>query len=118
MHRLPIRHWFANLPLVGGFFRYGDYPIGGSRETIMKTSHGLVNDVSAATYGSQARFIADMGDLDANEFVLIGGNDGRLGSENALDQVPLWLKGEYIRMPLRPESVARDFPLVIVLAPE
>ena len=53
----------------------------------------------------------------ADQFVLIGGNDGWIGSENALDQVPLWLKGEYIRMPLRPETVAREFPVVTVLGP-
>jgi penicillin amidase len=103
--------------LVGRFFRYGDYPIGGSRETVMKTAHGLTNDVSETSYGSQARFIADMGDPDANDFVLIGGNDGWLGSQNALDQVPLWLRGDYIRMPLRPDSVARDFPVVTILDP-
>jgi len=57
-----------------------------------------------------------MGDPDSSEFVLIGGNDGWIGSENALDQVPLWLKGEYIRMPLRPETVAREFPVVTVLS--
>jgi penicillin amidase len=115
MHRLRIKHWLANLPLVGGYFVYGDYPVGGSRETIMKTAHGLTNRVNAASYGSQARFLADMGDLDANEFVLIGGNDGWLGSANALDQVTPWMKGETIRMPLRPETVAKEFPVVTVL---
>jgi penicillin amidase len=118
MHRLPIQHWLANLPLVGGFFRYADYPVGGSRETIMKTAHGLVDDVNAATYGSQARFLTDMGDPDSSQFVLIGGNDGWLGSANALDQVPLWLNGDYIRIPLTPERVAKEFPLVTVLKPD
>ena len=115
MHRIRVQHWFAALPVVGRRFIYGDYPSGGSRETPMKVSHGLMNDVTLSTFGSQARFVSDMGDPDSSEFALIGGNDGWIGSENALDQVPLWLKGEYIRMPLRPETVAREFPVVTVL---
>jgi penicillin amidase len=117
MHRLRVQHWFAALPVVGRNFVYGDYPMGGSRETPMKTAHGLINDVTFSTFGSQARFVSDMGDPDSSEFVLIGGNDGWLGSENALDQVPLWLKGEYIRMPLRPETVAREFPTITIITP-
>ena len=117
MHRLRIQHWFANLPLVGGYFVYGDYPVGGSRETVMKSSHGLTNTRHAATYGSQARFVSDMGDPDSSEFAIIGGNDGWLGSENALDQVALWRSGQYIKMPMRPETVAREFPVVTRLTP-
>jgi penicillin amidase len=116
MHRIRVQHWFAALPLLGRNFVYGEYPSGGSRETPMKTAHGLINGVTVSTFGSQARFVSDMGDPDSSEFVLIGGNDGWIGSENALDQVPLWLKGEYIRMPLRPESVAREFPMITVLS--
>jgi penicillin amidase len=117
MHRLRVQHWLAPLPLLGRNFIYGDYPSGGSRETPMKTAHGLINGVTVSTFGSQARFVSDMGDPDSSEFVLIGGNDGWVGSENSLDQVPLWLKGEYIRMPLRPETVAREFPILTVLGP-
>jgi penicillin amidase len=117
MHRIRVQHWFAALPVLGRRFIYGDYPSGGSRETPMKTAHGLINDVTVSTFGSQARFVSDLGDPDSSEFVLIGGNDGWIGSENALDQVPLWLKGDYIRMPLRPETVAREFPVVTVINP-
>ena len=117
MHRLRVQHWLANLPVMGRYFVYGDYPSGGSRETLMKLAHGLINKTTASTFGSQARFVSDMGDPDSSEFVLIGGNDGWLGSENALDEVPLWLSGQYIKMPMRPESVAREFPFVVVLKP-
>ncbi len=117
MHRLRVQHWLANLPVMGRYFVYGDYPSAGSRETPMKLAHGLINKTTASTFGSQARFVSDMGDPDSSEFVMIGGNDGWLGSENALDEVPLWLSGQYIKMPLRPESVAREFPVVTVLSP-
>ncbi|NWH09329.1 MAG: penicillin acylase family protein [Alphaproteobacteria bacterium] len=117
MHRLEIDHVLSSVPVLGSFFKYADYPTGGSRETVMKTAHGLINEKSGTRYGAQARHISDMGDLDANYFVLLGGNDGWLGSLNALDQVDLWREGQYIRMPLRPETVAQEFPDVTVLSP-
>ncbi|MGM0561907.1 MAG: penicillin acylase family protein [Pseudomonadota bacterium] len=110
MHRLKAAHSLANLPVIGGFFEYGDYPVGGSRETVMKTGHDLVNARHAARYGSQARHLSDLSDPDENYFVLFGGNDGWLGSANFMDQVPLWRQGDYIRMPLTRERIVEDFP--------
>jgi penicillin amidase len=118
MHRLRLGHWFGRIPLAGRLFPRADLPVGGSRETVMKTAHGLTNGLSEAVYGSQARFVADMGDPDASWFVLLGGNDGWPGSENALDQLPHWRSGRMIGMPLRPEAVAREFPLVTNLTPD
>jgi penicillin amidase len=113
MHRLPHAHALVNLPVLGeAFFRYGDYPVGGSRETPMKTSHGLVTDRHNATFGSMARHVSDMADPDANWFTLWGGQDGWLGSAAFADQVPLWLERRSIRVPLRPETVAAEFPRV------
>lgn len=117
MHRLPIAHGLRSLPLVGRRFVYDDLPAGGSRETPMKTAHGLVGGRHEAAYGSQSRHISDLSDPDANWFVLLGGQDGWLGSANFLDQVPLWRAGQYLRMPLRAETVAREFPVVMELLP-
>jgi penicillin amidase len=58
-----------------------------------------------------------MRDLDENYFLLFGGNDGWLGSENFADQVPLWQQGEYIRMPLRLQTMNQDFPIAMRLNP-
>ncbi|WP_051152155.1 penicillin acylase family protein [Fodinicurvata sediminis] len=115
MHRLKAAHSLANLPVIGSFFEYGDYPVGGSRETIMKTAHDLVNARHAARYGSQARHLSDLSDPDENYFVLFGGNDGWLGSANFMDQVPLWRQGDYIRMPLTRDRIVEDFPRLMQL---
>ena len=118
MHRLPHAHALVNLPVLGeAFFRYGDHPVGGSRETPMKTSHGLVTARHNTAFGSMARHVSDMSDPDANWFTLWGGQDGWLGSAAFADQVPLWLERRSIRVPLRPETVAADFPRVTRLAP-
>lgn len=117
MHRLRASHWLFNLPVVGGAFAYGEFPVGGSRETPMKTSHGLVTGRHAVAFGSMARHVSDMADPDANWFTLWGGQDGWLGSAAFADQVPLWLERRAIRIPLRPETVAAEFPHVTRLAP-
>ena len=115
MHRLQVAHALGALPVLGARFVYADLPTGGSRETVFKAAHGFHNAVHATRYGSQARHVSDMGDPDANYFVMLGGNDGWIGSANSLDQLPLWQSGGYIRMPLRPETVAAEFPTVMTL---
>jgi len=83
----------------------------------MKTAHRLVQGPHGTDYGSQARHVSDMRDLDENYFLLFGGNDGWLGSENFADQVPLWQQGKYIRMPLRLQTMNQDFPIAMRLNP-
>jgi len=117
MHRLPLIHFLGKVPLIGRAFTAKDLPSGGSRQTPMKSSHGIVTRRHRTGFGSMGRHVSDMGDVDANWFCLLGGQDGWLGSDGALDQVPLWQEGRYIRMPLRPESVAKEFPLVTLLQP-
>jgi len=46
-----------------------------------------------------------------------GGQDGWLNSANFVDQVPLWLEGRYIEMPLREASVRARFRHVTELTP-
>ena len=111
MHRLRLAHSLGRLPVARAAFVFANLPAGGSRQTPMKMAHGLVNGRHCATFGSMARHISDMSDLDANWFVLLGGNDGWLGSANFCDQLPLWRERRYIRMPLRPETVAAEFPI-------
>jgi penicillin G amidase len=117
VHRLRAAHWLVNAPVVGSRFVFGSYPVGGSRETPMKSGHGLVSGPHAVSFGSMARQVSDLSDPDANWFVLFGGQDGWLGSAAFADQIPLWREGRSIRLPLRPATVAAEFPRVTVLSP-
>jgi penicillin amidase len=117
MHHMVAAHLLGNVPLIGDQFIVADYPVGGSRETPMKTAHNLVNEKHQAAYGSQARHISDMSDLDANYFVLFGGEDGWIGSDNFADQMDLWREGKYIHMPLSDRAVKEEFPYKMILAP-
>jgi len=84
----------------------------------MKTAYGLAAGRHAVRLGANARHVSDLSDPDANHFVLLGGQDGWLGSTTFLDQLPLWRNGAYVSVPMRPESVRRDHRRLTVLSPE
>lgn len=117
MHRLGLSHPLAFAPLIGGRYRFGDLPAGGSTESLMKTAHNGTDQRHFTRYGQQARFVADLADPDANYFVLLGGQDGWLGSSTALDQLKLWQSGDYIQVPLRPERARARFGRRLTLEP-
>ena len=117
MHRQRAAYVLGDVPLVGRLFVWDEYPTAGSRETIMKTNHELSNQQTTTSYGSQSRHISLMGDPDENYFVLFGGQDGWLGSANLVDQVSIWKKGEYLRIPLDPRKVEREWEYNMVLSP-
>jgi penicillin amidase len=115
VHRMRLRHQFAVVPLLGRRFRYSDTPSPGGNDTLNKTGHGPVRAPHAVTYGASARFLADMATRDAR-VVLLGGQDGWLGSSTFLDQAAAWRAGDYFELPLRPE-VARAWPHHTVFRP-
>lgn len=108
-HRLRLAHPLGLLPIAGRPWRFMDLPVGGSNDTLMKTAHPLTDKRHGTRYGSVARHISDLSDLDQNYFVLLGGQDGFLGSTTCLDQVSLWQEGKYIAVPLRPATARATF---------
>ncbi len=110
LHRMHSAHWLASLPLLGRLLPGQQWPSGGSRETLMKVAHGLVRGPHRASFGAQARFLCRLEDMDDNHCVLLGGQDGWLGSAQFADQIPHWREGRYIQMPLRRETVVQRFP--------
>jgi penicillin G amidase len=118
VHRLFVGHSFGLLPVVGRRYVLGRFPAGGSNDTLCKSTHGLVLGRHDVRLGVTARHISDMADDDANYFVLFGGQDGWLGSANFYDQVQLLQRGEYVQVPLRPETARRVFKHKTVLRPD
>ncbi len=115
-HRMHLAHQLARVPLLGRRFLYQEWAAPGGKETLNKTAHPPVRGRHAVSYGASARFLADLADLDANQVVLLGGQDGWLGAENFLDQAPLWREGRTLALPLSPE-IARAWPHHTVLEP-
>ena len=118
LHRIRLSHPFASVPLLKKRFVFSDFPVGGSNETLMKTAHGLSNGVHSVAFGANARFLADLSDPDENYVVLLGGQDGWLGSTTFSDQLKLWRNGEYCHLPLRPETVRARFPHSLTITPQ
>ncbi|MFQ5972520.1 MAG: penicillin acylase family protein [Alphaproteobacteria bacterium] len=117
MHRLRLAHSLGNVPVIGRRYRFGDVPAGGSSSTVMKTAHPLTEDRHNTSFGANARHVSDLSDPDANYFVLLGGQDGWFNSSTFLDQFELWQRGDYIQMPLRPQTVHATFGHRMTLTP-
>lgn len=112
-HKIRLRHVLGHVPILGKLFSARSFPAAGSRETLMKNAHGLIQGYDESSYGSQSRHLSDLSDLDANFFVLLGGQDGWVGSQSMLDQIPLWQTRQSIQMPLRLSTIQDRFPHVI-----
>lgn len=117
VHRIRLQHFLGRLPLLGRRYRLADFPADGGNNTVHKTGHSVSSGRHTVSFGSCARHISDLADLDANQFVLLGGQDGWLGSANFADQVELWRRGGYITVPLRPETARTRFRHKTVLQP-
>jgi penicillin amidase len=83
----------------------------------MKTAHGPVHSRHNVLFGSDARYVFDLSNPDENHFVLLGGQDGWIGSTTFLDQLALWQSGGYIKVPLRPEAARRNAAVTLELMP-
>ena len=117
MHRLGLAHVLGNIPVIGSRYRFADHPVGGSTDTLMKTSAASSTERHFTRYGSQARHVSDLSDPDRNFFLLLGGQDGWLNSSTFLDQMPNWLEGRYIQVPMRPETARALFKRAMTLTP-
>lgn len=117
VHRLPLRHPLGAIPWIGRGYRWGELEGDGTLGTVRKTAGAFTPEVHESFFGAQARHLHDMSDPDANYFVLLGGQDGWIGSANLIDQVELFEAGEFIQMPLRRETIEARFTRVQTLTP-
>lgn len=117
LHRLRIEHILGRIPLIGGRYRIEMLPLSGSRETMFKTAHPTTDKPHLSFFGAQSHHLSDLSDLDANTFVILGGQDGWIGSDTFADQVDLWRKGETVHVPLAPKAVRDAFPIAMRLRP-
>lgn len=109
LHRQPQQSFFGMLPLIGSRFALDDYPASGGDDTLNKSGRVFSPSRESVTYGASARHLSDLSDRDENYFVMHGGNDGWLMNDQLSDQVPLWRKGQYIRLPLSIDKVKKVF---------
>ncbi|MEO0511900.1 MAG: penicillin acylase family protein [Planctomycetota bacterium] len=111
LHRFRAQHPLAALPVLGGNYKLGEWSSPGTLTTVYKAAHGVRADEHAVTFGANARFLTDLADPDSNHVVLLGGQDGFLGSEHVTDQVNAWFAettGDDPLAGLTPLPLSRD----------
>ena len=117
VHRLQVDHLFQNLPLISRRYRACDLPANGGANSVNKSGHPLVTKKHKVSFGSCIRHISDLSDDDQNFFVMLGGQDGWIGSAHYADQIPLWQSGNYLQLPLKLETVKQTFRHLTELTP-
>lgn len=117
IHRLRLATPVGRAPVIGSKFRFGEDATAGSSTTIYKSAHTPTTEKHGTDYGANARFVADLSDADANDFSLLGGQDGWIGSENFLDLYQEWKRGGYVRVPLSEAGVRAGFTRVMEFVP-
>ena len=119
VHPLSLEHPLAQVAALEALFDFG-------REGIPRA--GTPHTVDVAEYtsgegfpvrnGASQRHVSDLADLDAGGFVLPGGQSGYPGGRHALDQLPLWMRGELIPVPLSREGAEARARRRLQLLPE
>ena len=109
VHRLRIGHVFVNIPVLGNRYMLDEIGVGGHSTTLFKTAGSIAPDAHSVRFGSHARHVSDLADINDNRFIVFGGQDGWVNSKNFADQVPLWRDGRYITVPYTLDQVRQRF---------
>ena len=117
LHVMRLSHPLGNAPLIGKKYRFAEQAVPGSTNTVYKSAHPLADGPHTVTYGANARHVSDLSDPDENYFALVGGQDGYWNSANFLDLFQLWRRKQYVRVPMRPETVRENFAHHMALMP-
>lgn len=97
LHTLTLPHLLGAHPLMRPVMTLGPYEIGGSATTLFNTEWQQHKPYATVVYPS-ARVISDLADT-VQYVVLPGGTSGEPLSKHYGDQVQLWLRGGYLRVP-------------------
>lgn len=115
LHTVTLQHRFSDHPFMRPTLDQGPIPIGGSGTTINNTEWALYAPF-AVRVGASMRVISDM--RDSVQYVVVpGGVSGQPLDAHYSDQVQLWLKGGFVRLPVRPQPDI-SFRLFTVLVPQ
>jgi penicillin amidase len=102
-HLLHLDHPLAPMKVLGRLMGFGrqDIPIGGDAFTVNASAYTGRFPPFRVNHGASQRHVVDLVDPDgAGGFILPGGESGFPGSPHAFDQLPLWLEGSLVPIPL------------------
>ncbi len=109
-HYLHLDHPLAAVGPLQALFGFArtDIPIGGTGATVDVAGFDVDADGRyRVLWGASQRHVSDMSE-DAGWFILPGGQSGYPGGPHSADQLPRWLEGGLMRLPLtRDDAEAR-----------
>jgi penicillin amidase len=120
-HRLHLDHPLQAIPVIGRPMGFGrePIPIGGDGFTVNVADFSGRFAPFAVRHGASQRHVVDLADLDgAGGFILPGGQSGFPGSPHAFDQLPGWLAGGLVPIPMtRAAAEARSVGVLRLVPP-
>ncbi len=105
VHKLKPAHFLSSIPLIGCLFSFKEYGYPGGVSTVMKASFKEGTDDFTVKFGAHLRVIFDLSEENENYGVMIGGQDGFLGSSALNDQTSLWIEGAYMKLPFDQKGI-------------
>lgn len=113
LHTVTFPHLFGNHALMRPVMNAGPYEVGGSTTTIFNTEWAYHRPYETIITAS-GRVISDLAD-SVQYTVLPGGVSGQPLDPHYTDQMQLWLKGGYVRVPCsrRPDVTFRLFEILL-----
>jgi len=132
VHKVTFKHMFHNKSgLLDKIINIGPFDIGGDGTTIFNTeysfpelfesSRDLTKPYRSEQYenilGPSMRYIFDFADPDHLEFILPTGQAGHFMSDHYKDMSEMWLKGKYIKVPLKEDEFKKRTINVLKLIP-
>lgn len=114
IHKVTFKHTFHGITnFINNIVDIGPYSIGGDGTTVFNTEYSFTSMFSDKrkikilneepfenTLGPSMRYIFDFGNPEYLEFIMPTGQSGNFMSKHYSDMTSMWLKGEYIKVPL------------------
>ena len=97
LHTVTFPHMFGEHPLMKPVMNAGPFEVGGSTTTIFNTEWSVCKPYATKVTASM-RLVSDLED-SVQYCVLPGGVSGQPLDAHYTDQLQLWLKGGYVRLP-------------------
>ncbi len=117
VHSLELHHPAGTLPLVGGWFNRGPFPMGGSATSVNALGGAWLGDRRHVSFGPSMRWLVDFANAESGLAILPGGQSGHPGDPHYDDQLPLYLTGTLRPAPWSEPAIAAATVSTLELVP-
>ncbi|MBM3949202.1 MAG: penicillin acylase family protein [SAR202 cluster bacterium] len=114
---LVLKHRVGERKPLDKVFNRGPFPIGGDTDTVAQASCDPLNPYGNPLFVASMRMVVDVGNWEASQFSLPGGQSGNPLSPHYDDLLRLWLRGDGVPMAWSQDSVARATRRTLRLVP-